>query len=279
MRKPRGAVAAALRMYFDGCSLPKTGRNLNSILGVRVHWRNVHRWIEKYVRQVDALLLNFTPHRSGTWHSDETTLRFRPSRRRSPNERARKARQAGEDWWQWDAIDEGTRFIVGTRISRTRTYAEGKAFLRACADLAPRPQTIVTDDLRVYPALVNKIFYSKDPTRPVQHIHSKGGFRDNQLIERWYGTLEDRVTAMRGLKSPNSPIPRGIAIDYNFLRPHLSLDGQTPARAAQISLPFNDGWGDLMTWATVYRTSLSDEARAGSDTRLIRHHFVAIAGR
>jgi len=59
---------------------------------------------------------------------------------------------------------------------------------------------------------------------------------------------------MRGLKSPNSPIPRGIAIDYDFLRPHLSLDGQTPAQAAKISLPFNDGWGDLMTWATVYRT-------------------------
>jgi hypothetical protein len=28
----------------------------------------------------------------------------------------------------------------------------------------------------------------------------------------------------------------------------------TPAQAAQMELPFNDGWGDLITWATVYRT-------------------------
>jgi len=86
-------------------------------------------------------------------------------------------------------IDDSTRFIVGTRILRTRTSVEGKAFLKACADLAPRPRAIVTDDLRVYPALVNKIFYSRDLARRVQHIHSKGGFRDNQLIERWHGTL------------------------------------------------------------------------------------------
>ena len=59
---------------------------------------------------------------------------------------------------------------------------------------------------------------------------------------------------MRGLKSPESEIPRGIALDYNFLRPHVSLGGQAPAQAAQINLPFEDGWGDLATWATVYRT-------------------------
>jgi len=254
MRKPKIAVAAALRMYFDGCSLPKTGRNLKTILGVYVNWRNVHRWIERFVPQVDALLSNFTPQLSGRWHADETTLRFRPSDSVTSEKESRKTRRPGEDWWQWDAIDEGTRFIVGTRVSRTRTYDEGKAFLKACADLAPRPQAIVTDDLKVYPALVNKIFFTRDPTRRVQHFHSKRGFHDNQLIERWHGTLEDRITAMRGLKSPASAIPRGIAIDYNFLRPHLSLGGRTPARAAEIELPFNDGWRDLMTWATVYRT-------------------------
>ncbi|OGO49110.1 MAG: hypothetical protein A2W34_06440 [Chloroflexi bacterium RBG_16_64_32] len=59
---------------------------------------------------------------------------------------------------------------------------------------------------------------------------------------------------MRGLKSAQSMVPRGIAIDYDFFRPHLSLGGLTPAQAAQIALPFNDGWGDLMTWATIFLT-------------------------
>lgn len=58
---------------------------------------------------------------------------------------------------------------------------------------------------------------------------------------------------MRGLKSPRSEIPRAIAIDYNFVGLHLSLSGLTPAQAARIELPFNGGWGNLTSWATVYR--------------------------
>ncbi len=247
-------IAAGLRLYMDGISLPKTGRALRSVLGVGAHPSTVHDWIDKYVPQVDEFLWNFTPHLSGVWHSDETTLRFRPSRPLTDRERAEKVRRRGEDWWQWDAEDEETRFIIGTRISRTRTYKEGLAFMQACADLAPRPSEIVTDSLPAYPRVIRKIFYSNKPDKRVKHTASDSGFKPNQKIERWHGTFEDRITAMRGLKSPDSPIPRGFAIDYNFLRPHISLEGRTPAQAAEIALPFNDGWGDLMAWATVYRT-------------------------
>ncbi len=257
MRKPRAAVAAGLRMYFDGASSPKVSRSLRSILGVSVHDRNVLRWIEKYVPWVDAFLWNFTPHLSGVWHSDETTLRFRPSRPLTDCERAQKVRRPGEDWWQWDAIDAGTRFIVGTRISKARTYHEGLAYLQACADFAPKPSEIVTDSLPTYPRIIRKVFYSVRSGERVKHTHLDSGFKPNQLIERWHGTLEDRITAMRGLKSPESRIPRGFAIDYNYLRPHLSLRGRTPAQAAEITLPFTDGWADLTAWATVYRTLTS----------------------
>jgi hypothetical protein len=75
---------------------------------------------------------------------------------------------------------------------------------------------------------------------------------------------------MRGLKSPATQIPRGIAIDYNFLRPHLSLAGMTPAQASQIELPFNDGWGDLITWSMVYRTLCRMERHRGDESSRIR---------
>ena len=192
---------------------------------------------------------------------DETVLKFRPAKPMTNEQRAEKVRRPGEESWQWDAIDEGTRLLVGTRISRTRTYDDGLVFIRACATYAPRPHSITTDELNAYPRLLRKVFWSHDLERRVRHVHSKGGFLENQAIERWHGTLKDRTGAMRGLKSPHSPIPRGIAIDYNFLRPHLSLEGRTPAQAAQIVLPFNDGWGDLITWATVYRTLRQIEAQ------------------
>jgi len=95
----------------------------------------------------------------------------------------------------------------------------------------------------------------------VKHTHSDSGFKSNQLIERRHGTLEARTSAMRGLKSPASQISRGFAIDYNFLRPHLSRQGRTPAQTAEITLPFTDGCADLTAWATVYRTLCQVERR------------------
>ena len=39
-----------------------------------------------------------------------------------------------------------------------------------------------------------------------------------------------------GWKSTETAIPEGNRIFYNFLRPHMALEGQTPAQAAGINL-------------------------------------------
>ena len=77
---------------------------------------------------------------------------------------------------------------------------------------------------------------------------------NNRLIERFHGTLKDRTKAMRGLVSPDTQVLRGFQTPYNLLRPHTSLGGHTPAESAQVGLPFENGWGDLIGWATHYET-------------------------
>lgn len=265
MRKSKDAIDAALKMYRTGSSLTSTARNLRGIrsIGVEVHWRTIHRWMEKYVPLMDDFLVNFTPKLSGLWYVDETVLKFRPSRPPSDRQRRHKIRRPGEEWWQWDGIDDGTRFLIGTRISKTRTFGEGYAFLKPCADLLPDPYEGHTDSLAVYRRLFKKIWGGR-----VKHVASDSGFRPNQPVERFHGTVKDRIRPMRGLKSPESPIPRLIAIDYNFLRPHTALDRMTPARAAGIELPLtpNDGWGDLIGLATRYQT-LREMARRGAKAK------------
>ena len=41
---------------------------------------------------------------------------------------------------------------------------------------------------------------------------------------------------MRGLMNPETPITEGFQIYYNFIRPHASLNGKTPAEVSGIDL-------------------------------------------
>lgn len=63
-----------------------------------------------------------------------------------------------------------------------------------------------------------------------------------------------RTRTMRHFKQlrPASAILDGLITHYDFLAEHSALDGRTPAQAAGIALPFEDGRGDLIRWATAY---------------------------
>ena len=58
----------------------------------------------------------------------------------------------------------------------------------------------------------------------------------NNRIERLNGTQRERFKVQRGWKSMESAMPEGNRIFYNFLRPNMALQGQTPAEAAGIDL-------------------------------------------
>ena len=47
----------------------------------------------------------------------------------------------------------------------------------------------------------------------------------------------------RGWKSYETPLAEGQRIAYNFVKPHLALEGKTPGQAAGIEAK---GWNDLL---------------------------------
>jgi transposase InsO family protein len=76
---------------------------------------------------------------------------------------------------------------------------------------------------------------------------SKGHGNTNNRIERMNGTLRERVKVQRGWKSFDSQIAEGQRIHYNFVKPHEALEGQTPARRANINIGNN--WLSLLEQA------------------------------
>ena len=47
---------------------------------------------------------------------------------------------------------------------------------------------------------------------------------------------------MRSLKKDDTPILTGMQIYHNYVRPHMGLEGKTPAEAAGIRVDGKDKW-------------------------------------
>ncbi len=61
-------------------------------------------------------------------------------------------------------------------------------------------------------------------------------------MERLNGEIRDREKVVRGLKKAESPLLSGYQIYHNYVRPHMSLNGETPADRAGIKIQGQDKW-------------------------------------
>ena len=55
-----------------------------------------------------------------------------------------------------------------------------------------------------------------------------------------------------------TPLAEGARIHYNFVKPHMALDGQTPAEAAGIRIEGKDKWLSLLKASFVPRRNRSN---------------------
>ena len=236
MRTNKRAIVTALDLYFEGLSVRKIKRQLRKIFGIGVTQVAIWKWVKKYselVKEyVDTLKLE---HHSGEFHADETVVFC-----------------DGIEKWFWEIIDEKTKFMLASHLSDVRKVDDAeKLFHEAKMRIKERPEHIYTDGLWAYRAGFKWTFYSMG-TELVQSVGINSRVTNN-VAERLHGTLKDRLKVTRGLETAEAML-KGWFVHYNFVRPHQSLDGRTPAEAAGIDLNMNDGWGDLIELATKYRT-------------------------
>ena len=62
---------------------------------------------------------------------------------------------------------------------------------------------------------------------------------------------------MRALKTDETPIIEGHRLFYNFIKPHESLNGNTPGEEAGITIEGDNKWLTLMRNAIKYKKSIT----------------------
>ena len=58
---------------------------------------------------------------------------------------------------------------------------------------------------------------------------------------------------MRGMKVETTPIVEGHRLYYNFIKPHMALNGKTPSQEAGITIEGDNKWETLMRKAIHYK--------------------------
>ncbi len=98
-----------------------------------------------------------------------------------------------------------------------------------------KPKFIVTDGLPSYVNAINKEFITT--YGETEHLWNTGlqHHPNNNHVERLHGSIRDREKTMCGLKVEHTPIVEGHRLYYNFVKPHVSLDGKTSSEVAGIT--------------------------------------------
>jgi hypothetical protein len=65
-------------------------------------------------------------------------------------------------------------------------------------------------------------------------------------MERLNGGVRDRQKVMRSLKKKDTPILTGYQMLHNYMRPHMALNGKTPAEVCGIEIDGNDKWKTII---------------------------------
>jgi transposase-like protein len=145
----------------------------------------------------------------------------------------------------WNVMDRKTRFLLASKVSEARDINGAVAVFKEAIKNAHgnEPQQVLTDSYRAYREGIARNFQNAD------HIAKCGVNKphaNNNRAERLNGTLRERTKVVRAWKKHKTPLAEGQRIQYNFVKPHMALEGQTPARKAGIEVKANNKWLNLL---------------------------------
>jgi transposase-like protein len=221
-------IAGAVYDYYTGSSLNDIIGSIKQRTGKDVSDAGVYKWITKYTKIALDKVKDDVPKVGNTWVADETVIKV-----------------AGQKYWCVVVIDQETRFILGTRIARSRTARDIQlAFERAKQRAGKSPKVVLTDGYVAYPEMVGLVFGEKTQHVLSHPFEGKNG-EDTNVVERFNSSLKEKHKVSRNYKNLVTAHLnlQGWIFYYDYLRGHEGLDGKTPAQVCGLKSPFQDWQG------------------------------------
>ena len=218
MKHTASVITAAMDLYFRGMSLRSISNHFLQIDGQQISHLTIYRWIRRYTMLIKNNLATITPQVSTTWHADEMRINV--------DGRLRNL---------WNLMDHETRYKLAVQVTKRKRTADAERLLSEGLETGkPDKLTVISDGLDSYKRSVQNC--SQRTGLLIQHKADTGlkSEQSNNMVERLNGTVRQRVKTMRGLDNDRSAriFADGFRIFYNHVRPHSSLNGQTPGDAA-----------------------------------------------
>jgi len=227
---PKG-ITTAMHLYFSGESLRNTARSLK-LLGMDVSHQTIYNWIKKYIKLLQKYLDKIVPEVGDAWRADEMFIKVR-----------------GKLKYLFSMMDDETRFWIAQEVSDRKEGHNARGLLQKAKQVTKkRPKTFTTDGLGSYHTAYRKEFWTvkrQNRTVHIRHIHLQGDMHNNKM-ERLNGEFRDREKTVRGIKKTDSIIIDGYQLFHNYFRPHMGLDGKTPAEACGITIQGENKWKTLI---------------------------------
>jgi len=226
-RYPIRRIVETLTHYYNGQSYGNVAQTFNDLNREHISKKTLWQWVLGFSQLGSLYAKALKPTLGRTWIADETAIFI-----------------DGEQWWFWDMIDEKTRFLIASHLSKTRGILRAERLMMLAASRSGvAPKEIRTDALKDYIKAVKNVFGS------ATHLVSHGfdSATNTNMIERFHGTIKQRTKVMRHFKIPEcaSVVLDGFMTHYNFLKEHDALSRMTPASAAGIDVGIGN-WGDLI---------------------------------
>ena len=222
-------IVDALDLRAKGLSLAKISDFLFQKYKQKIGRDTILYWQNKFGEKIQTFTSQFQLEFSENTHADEMFLK-------------KKGAQITEFIYYWAAIDYDTKFLLADHISLWREEEECKTFLKKVKKRIKKPPKYChTDNSYDYPKPIRAVL------KGTVHIHFpawKKKFKNNP-IERYFNTVREVTKNLRKFTNANNMLKhlQFLAVYYNFLRPHKTLCGQTPAQVA--------GFGTWTWWSLI----------------------------